>query len=377
MRFTRFSILGLVFVLAPIACSIQTTDDSKKPVNGTGINSVSIIKTSAGGDFHMSGRLGVDAGKLGITLAAIRDPDATSKPADPSKVTFSVTLGTKDLTCTVGKVSSSSKSSVDLVFINDTTGSMSGTVLGIADSVESFASSISSEGVDARFSMYTYGDAFATKKTDGTSTFKIGLGDFAPPTFDGEERPYVGLSELTQFKGFLQELKSSDVLGVGGGDGEEATVGALAYADGKLAFRDGAARMYVAIGDNPSHQKGDGTNETFTPSWVAPGGDELVKKLDGNAAVHVIGHDLPSSTDTTSKFYNLKKLADGTGGAFIDLPSDGKVDLGALNLKQWLISSFNGSCTDATTGTVVVTIKATLKGTKDYVGTLTFDAEIK
>jgi hypothetical protein len=376
MRFHRFSILGLAFVLAPLACSVQSNEESKP--GGAGINSVSITKTTAGGEFHMSGRLSVDAGKLAVTLAAIRDPDLPTKPVDPGKVTFAISLGAKDLTCTVGKVSSTSKSSVDLVFINDTTGSMSGTVLGIADSVEAFASGIAAEGVDARFSMYTYGDAFATKKTDGTSTFKIGLGDFAPPDFDSDERPYVGLSDLTQFKGFLQELKASSVLGVGGGDGEENTVGALAYADGKVSFRDGAARMYVAIGDNPSHQKGDGgTNDAFTPNWVAPAGDDLVKKLDGTAAVHVIGHDLPGPTDTTSKFYNLKKLADATGGAFLDLPADGKVDLGALNLKQWLTSSFNGTCTDASTGTVVITIKATIKGTKDYLGTLTFEAEIK
>ena len=46
---------------------------------------------------------------------------------------------------------------VDIVFLNDTTGSMSGATNGITDSVETFSTAITSAGVDARFAMYTYG----------------------------------------------------------------------------------------------------------------------------------------------------------------------------------------------------------------------------
>lgn len=372
MRNHHFALLGLGLVLGLASCS-SSDEGNESP--GTGLNSVAIRKTTAAGDFHMSGQLGVDAGKLGLALAAIRDPDATVKPVDASKVAFEVTLDGHALSCAVNKVSTTTTAAVDLVFINDTTGSMSGTVDGIADSIESFTSAIAKEGVDARFSMYTYGDAFATKNAED-SEFTLGLGDFRPPSFDTTERPYIGLTGVNQFRAFLTELKGSDALGVGGGDGEENTLGALAYANDRLAFRDGAARMFVAIGDNPSHQSGDGVSQGYTPSWVPPLGDDLVKKLDGTAAVHVIGHDIPAGT-TTSKFYNLKKLADGTGGAFINLPSDGKVDLGVINLQQWLVSSYSGTCNDATVGTVTIVIKATITGTKVYVGTLTFEAEIR
>ena len=101
--------------------------------------------------------------------------------------------------------------------------------------------------------MYTYGDAFATVPS-AENPFKVGKGDFAPPEFDADARPYIGLSDVALFKSFLTEMEASSVLGSGGGDSEENTLGALAYANKKVGWRDGAARMFVAIGDNPSHQ---------------------------------------------------------------------------------------------------------------------------
>ncbi len=247
---------------------------------------------------------------------------------------------------------------------------MSGTVKGIAASVENFATEIAAGGVDARFAMYTYGDAFATKAT--ASKFVLGQGDWTPPSFDSVERPYVGLSDLATFKGFLGELKASSALGAGGGDGEENTIGALAYANGKVAFRDGAAHMFVAIGDNPSHQGGDGVVDSCPSQWIPKTGEALVTDLQGNAAIHVVGHN----TDR-GLYYNLKSLADKTGGAFLELPSDGNVDLGALQLKDWLTRSFAGTCNDPTLGTTTIVVSAKIAGTRLYQGTLTFEVVIE
>ncbi len=373
MRSPTLAIGALVLGFSALTgCNIVISGSTAdEPILGGEPTTIKIHGSRADGDFRMSGRLGLDASKLTITLAAIRDPEAPTRPVDPTKVSFAMT-GAADasVTCTIVKVSSSTKAGVDLVFINDTTGSMAGTVNGIADSVQKFAEDISSGGIDARLSMYTYGDAFATKSATDT-TFTLGQGDFAPPTFDQTARPYVGLGDLTTFKGFLGELRASRVLGVGGGDGEENTLGALRYANDKVAWRDGAARMFVAIGDNPSHQKGDGSSLNLGPNWEAPDGNELVSSLAGTAAVHVVGHDI-----TRGKFFNLKRLADGTGGAFLDLPSNGKVDLGALNLKEWLTSSFTGSCGGATAGRYTITLRATITGSKTFVGTLSFDVEI-
>lgn len=85
----------------------------------------------------------------------------------------------------------------------------------------------------------------------------------------------------------------------------------------------------------------------------------------------MIGHD-----DGVSPFYNLKALADQTGGAFLELPSDGVVDLGALNLQSWLTSSFAGTCEDPRVGKYQIVLRATVNGSKAFVGTLTFDVEL-
>lgn len=390
MRLSFVSLASFVCLSALAGCTITVNEgandagtsptgdsgpgDDTGPATDSGgaPTTITIKSVKAGGDFKMSGSLGLDTGKLKVTVAAIRDPDAPAKPADPAKVAFAVTAADKAMTCTVGKVSTDSKAAVDLVFVNDTTGSMSGTVLGIADSVQKFAEDVAAGGVDARFSMYTYGDAFATMPAEGGPTFSIAKSDFVAPAWDPDPRPYVGLSDLATFKGFLGELKTNadTVLGVGGGDGEENTLGALDYANKKVAWRDGAAHMFVAIGDNPSHQKGSST-EIVSP-FEGPTGAELVTSLNGNAVVHVVGEDYGDAP-----FYNLKTLADQTGGAFITLPSDGVVDLGALNLKDWLTTSFAGTCNDPAGGSYTIVVQATITGTKAYVGTLTFDVELK
>jgi hypothetical protein len=126
--------------------------------------------------------------------------------------------------------------------------------------------------------------------------------------------------------------------------------------------------MFVAIGDNPSHQKG---GRDLGPSWAAPDGDELVSRLSGEAVVHVVGKD-----KGVAPLYNLKRLADGTGGVFLDLPADGRVDLGKLSLKEWLTTSFTGNCTNPTRGAYEIALRVVITGTKEYVGTLTFDVEL-
>ncbi|MGZ5969598.1 MAG: hypothetical protein ACXWP4_18120 [Polyangiales bacterium] len=337
----------------------------------TKLTSITVKSTKSAGDFKMSGSLGLDSqGRLTVTLAAIRDPEEPTQPVDPAKTKFTVFGNRQEpFSCTIGEVSSSQKAMADLVFINDTTGSMSGAVNGIKTSVQAFAESLVSGGIDAKYSMYTYGDAFATVK-EGT-TFVIGKGDF--PTsmdVDGTERPYVGLTGLETFKGFLAEFSSCGCLGTGGGDAAENTLGALAYANTKVAFRDGAARYYIAIGDNPSHQPGDGWN--IPSPWTPPKGDDFVTALGGSAVIHVVGRE---STSTT--YYPLRNLAERTGGAFLTLPSDGKVDLNALHLEAWLTTSFAGTCTDPQGGTYDIVVKAKITGSDGiYNATLTFEVEL-
>ncbi|MBS0658944.1 MAG: VWA domain-containing protein [Verrucomicrobia bacterium] len=321
------------------------------------------------GDLRLSAGLGVDAaGALSISMAAIKHPDLPGVPVNPlfANVTISAQLsGSLALSCSIGGVSSSHTAPVDLVFVNDTTGSMSGTVNGISDSIKTFAQKVAAGGIDARFSMYTYGDAFATRGKPGK--FYVGKGDFDPPSFDNIARPYVGLSDLGTFEKFLGEMKTSGALGQGGGDSAENTLGALQYADRHLGYRPGAAHVFVVVGDNPSHQKGDGTSNNYGPNWLPPSGEDVVSELSGRGVVHVVGKDTGKAP-----YYNLKNLADATGGEFKPLPKDGKVDLTTLGLDAYLTSGYKGICTGLAAGSIDVTIRATVVGKKVYVGTLAF-----
>lgn len=365
MRLSQLSMFGLLLAAVTGGCTIAVKDQS----HGNKINAIKTNKTTSSGDFHMSGRLGINNGNLGITLAAIRDPDTLTAPVPGSKVTFSVSVAAKNLTCTVGQVSTAAGASVDLVFINDTTGSMSGTVKGVADSVDKFATDIAGAGIDAKFSMYTFGDAYATKSKSDT-LLVIGQGDYDVPTFDPTARPYIPLGDVGVLKSFLNELKADTaILGVGGGDEPENGIGAIQYANSKVAWRDGAAHEFVFITDAHQHTKGDGSS---FPGFDAPDANSVAQALAGEAVVHALAHD----KNDEPNHYNPKKIADDTGGAFIDLPADGNADLSKLNLKDWLTNSFSGVCTDATTGNMTITIKATVTGTKAYVGNLTFDVTI-
>jgi hypothetical protein len=338
---------------------------------GGGGGTVKVNAATPSGDVTMSGNVALVGGKLEITLSAIRDPDDPTRPADPTKATFTVASGGPALSCTLTKVSTATDAKIDLVFINDTTGSMSGTVNGIANSVQTFAESLAASGVDARFSMYTYGDAFATKAA--TSTFVTGKGDFAPPSMDGTERPYVGLSDLTAFKAFLTELKASSALGSGGGDGPENTIGAIDYANNHVAYRDGAGKVIIAIGDNPSHQQGSGATASWPVEFRPATGADLVSRMKGKTAIHVVGNDTGAAP-----YFNLKGLADGTGGVFIDLPPSGNVDLSALKLTDWFTNAFIGTCSAGPKGSYTITVNVRVVGVSGTAktGTLVFDVVV-
>lgn len=369
-----------------VACS--SGSDAPPPPAAPTLATVN--SASQSGDVLMSGNVGVSGGKLTLTLAAIRDPDNASQPANPANVTFNVRTGeatataaaatragvaqiaAPSLLCSVGAATASS-AMADIVFINDTTGSMAGTVTGIADSIGTFATAIAA-AVDARFSMYTYGDAFATRAADPDSEFTLGRGDFPVPVgFDDFERPYVALGGLAGFTPFLTELKAATALGNGGADEPENTIGTIDYANSHLAFRPGAAKVFVVIGDNPSHQEGDGDVASWPAEYRPTTGANLVSRLGGACTLHVVGNDT-----TYGAYYNLKLLADATGGVFKDLPSDGVVDLTTLNVQAWLTNSFSGGCTSAPAGRylVIVDVSVVGSGGTTRTGTLTFDLTV-
>jgi len=342
-------------------------------VEVTGLVKVTINSSARTGEVALSGQLGIVEGQLAFVLSSIKDPEDATRPADSDRIGFTMTVDGEPVDCEVGPTSDTQMAPVDVVFVNDTTASMSGTVNGIADSISEFASSVAERGVDARFSMITYGDEFSTLSA-GETAYSIGQGEFTASELDSSSRPYVDLVDLDRFEEFLAEVRASDDLGAGGGDGPENTLGALRYALDSLSFRPGAARVLVAIGDNPAHTLDP--DDSFTPTLAEhfrpPAVDDLLSALDGTAVVHVVAHD-----EDREPFYNLKGLSDATGGAFIDLPADGVVDLTSTALNNWVGSTYFGVCFDVAPGDRIFEIAATVTGEAVHEGAVTYDVTLE
>ena len=333
--------------------------------------SVTINDSARSGEIQLSGQLGIAEGMLAMVLSSIKDPEDPTRPVDPASVSFTVNMDGEEVECDIDPTGEITTAAVDLVFVNDTTGSMEGAVNGIAESISDFATDVAERGVDARFAMVTYGDEFSTMTEDETD-YTIGQAEYVAG-YDVKSRPYVDFKNLDNFQAFLQELQESDDLGTEGGDGPENTLGALKYAMDALSWQSNAARVFVVIGDNPAH-----TVETVSSSWaeeqIPPVVDDLLAALDGTAVVHVVGRD-----EDADPYLNLKVLSDATGGAFIDLPEDGFVDLTSMSLNTWVSSTYFGVCfgIEPVDADRTMQIEATVTGAEEHTGTVTYEITLE
>ena len=122
------------------------------------------------------------------------------------------------------------QSKIDVVFVLDTTGSMSGLIQAAKEKIWSIASSMSQaeHAPQIRMGLVAYrdkGDEFITKKhplTYGTKSLQLFLRDIDP---------------------------------VGGGDREEAVDEALRVAIEELEWREYSKKIILVIGDAPPHQE--------------------------------------------------------------------------------------------------------------------------
>ncbi|MBN2191716.1 MAG: VWA domain-containing protein [Polyangiaceae bacterium] len=335
------------------------------------LTSVTINSSARRGEIALSGQLGIVEGELGFVLSSVKDPEDPTRPVDADAIAFAITVDGEQVECEVAPTGELQRAPVDIVFVNDTTGSMSGTVNGIADSISDFATSVSERGVDALFSMITYGDEFATF-TEGEEAYTVGQAEYSATGVDSSSRAYVDLSELDRFQAFLTEVRDSDDLGEGGGDGPENTLGALDFALEHLSWRPGAARVVIAICDDAAHMADDGFSSSLESHFVPPEIDDLLDDLDGTAVVHVVGNDIGEEP-----YYNIKGLSDETGGAFIDLPEDGIVDLSSTTLNEWVGSTFFGVCFSVPPGDRELVIDANVTGGEEHSGSVAYDITLR
>ncbi len=242
------------------------------------------------------------------------------------------------VSATVFTTSESAFNKVDLVFIMDNTGSMSGRIKAVKDSIAAFATNIESAGWDVKFGVVSYGDNLA------------------------EQSALALPSNAAAVSSWLNSLT-----GVGGGDIPENPLDSIMYANNNFVWRSTARKIFIVITDATAHQIGTGdtgynNNATTTLSAV-------LATLEGNATVYGVTPKLNSSSSpngytgtadvrwlvdgygwfsgVSSSTYGTVKPYSGTGGRWIELPSTGNIDLNTLGIYSTVVKGFTITFTSA------------------------------
>ncbi|MEK6607842.1 MAG: vWA domain-containing protein [Myxococcota bacterium] len=186
---------------------------------------------------------------------------------------------------------------LDLVFVIDTTGSMSGAIDGIKQSVNQFATFLADQNLDLRLGAIPYGDLAPLVATKTQAAFQDLTEDFGK---DG-----------TAFNTFIDGLAAC-YLGDCGGDLPENGLDAVMYAQESFAWRGGASRVYVLITDITLHQDADAGDTGGITEWNV---GEVVDALRGSAVLHAVSpfYDYPQDP-----YGAACDLAQGTGGSCTD-----------------------------------------------------------
>ncbi|NUN08056.1 MAG: VWA domain-containing protein [Ignavibacteriaceae bacterium] len=232
----------------------------------------------------------------------------------------------------------------NVVFIIDVTGSMSGTISGIKESIIAFLNNLKSKGLNVKCGAVAYSDNNDTRipySTNGIAS-NTDPGAYTVVEFHNLTANFDSSSTLFSF---ISGLYSS-YRGYDGGDIPEGGFDAIYYAYQNFSWSPGAQKVFVVLTDAPSWGKyaplGSGT--TRSP-WRT---DSLANVLAGNATVHVVS-PIPSkissniyngsydmhylATPGTFSQYGINYTSGGTGGLWIDLYNvdlTGRVDLTTL-----------------------------------------------
>lgn len=241
------------------------------------------------------------APRANLTRAAVPDLDSGD---------FVVVEGSTVKGHTIRRIGEgSARAKADVVFVFDTTGSMSGALNSVQTSIIEFASFLDKSGLDVQLGAVTFGDAFDTKSPGSTG---IGTGSTAPPPFDTDERQvFAPTTDFAKFKRFISEESARN-----GGDGPENAVGALQFAFDKTPWRAGAQKVLIVITDVVSHNGTSYTEANISGRWIPPKAADLIAKLKGQAVVHVVSPAISSPGIHT----DMKIFAGtaGTGGAYFE-----------------------------------------------------------
>ena len=200
---------------------------------------------------------------------------------------------------------------VDLVFIQDLSGSMSGAITGVRNSVLQFATTLRDRGLNVRIGSVGFsGPGTIATHVNQSTCERVG--------------PVQDLASPETFRAHV----SASWYATGGCDEPENALEAVQYAHEHMTWRSGAARVYVLITDVSVHTAADSCNGLgpCTDQTL----DSIVALLGGTATIHVVA---PASALQRTREGALDPylLADRTGGAKLALGT-GVLDLNTLGI---------------------------------------------
>ncbi len=238
--------------------------------------------------------------QIEITLNAILDPVEGKPLTSLTKDDFEVYEEDirRDIV-SAGLVSNMTTSRADIVFCIDVTGSMTNEIAGVRDSVLAFVDYLLGKGFDVRLG----GVAFRDEVVD---TFAL-------------------TRDAHAFHDWVSALDAE-----GGDDAPENDLDAIYTAVGFDWRSSGTQRVIVVLTDAPTHVAGDGSG--FTAHTV----DDIinaVKKI--GAVLHSV-----SPREAYGEYPDVSTIASATGGASIEMPNSGNVDLTTLPLSQILLAAY-------------------------------------
>lgn len=243
-----------------------------------------------------------------ISLTAIIDKDDREPVLGLTEKNFIVLEDEIEMSPVQVTPMESAEGNVDIVFLIDTTGSMSEEIDGVKNSVIEFAMNLDAKGKKVRVGAVAFGD-------DVRATHEL-------------------TEKYEAFSNWVGNLYA-----YGGDDAPENPLDAAMVALMGSAWRADSSRVVVVITDAPMHHGAD--DDGITSATVA----SVTDAFSGNAVIHSISpgsgyaprrgssNDGGSASSRDYAIYpDAKALSDATGGIWNALPNSGDVDLNALGI---------------------------------------------
>jgi len=181
-------------------------------------------------------------------------------------------------TFTVVPVSESGRAACDVVFVFDTTGSMSNEIEGVKRICLRFANELAASNIDVRLGLVTFGDEI--------------------------REVFEPVAQPEQFRMWVSGLSAN-----GGGDNPENALKALETAAG-MQLRESAQKVLVLITDAPPHEAANSRGRTLTTHSVD---DAFI------ALLNQAGATVYSIADDVRQYHTISER---TGGMFFEIMKD-------------------------------------------------------